>query len=87
MPNRVEGKSVEELLDELTGPQVGSVAHEQIKAAIQVRVAELQREAARLPGLGEAHRTCYRCRHGDRVDRPLSGGFVVRESGNVTFSE
>lgn len=47
MPNRVEGKSVEELLDELTGPQVGSVAHEQIKAAIQVRVAELQREAAR----------------------------------------
>jgi hypothetical protein len=47
VPNRVEGKSVEELLDELTGPQVGSVAHEQIKAAIQVRIAELQREAAR----------------------------------------
>jgi hypothetical protein len=47
MPNRVEGKTVEELLDEITGPQVGSVAHEQIKAAIQVRVAELQRDAAR----------------------------------------
>jgi hypothetical protein len=47
MSNRVDGKTVEELLDEMTGPQVGSVAHEQIKAAIQVRVAELQREAAR----------------------------------------
>jgi hypothetical protein len=45
--NRVEGKSVEELLDDVTGPQPGSVAHEQIKAAIQVRIAELQRDAAR----------------------------------------
>jgi hypothetical protein len=47
MPNRVEGKTVEELLDQLVGPEVGSAAHEQIKAAIQVRIAELQSEAAR----------------------------------------
>lgn len=47
MANRVEGKSVEELLDNLAGPEPGSVAHEQIKAAIQVRIAELQRDAAR----------------------------------------
>lgn len=44
---RIEGKSVEELLSALTDSQVGSVAHEQVKAAIQVRIAELQREAAR----------------------------------------
>ena len=47
MPNRVEGKTVEELLDALSGAQVGSTAHEQIKAALQVRIAELQRDAAR----------------------------------------
>lgn len=44
---RIEGKSVEELLSALTDSRVGSVAHEQVKAAIQVRIAELQREAAR----------------------------------------
>jgi hypothetical protein len=44
---RVEGKSVEELLGALTDSQVGSVAHEQVKAAIQVRIAELQRDTAR----------------------------------------
>jgi hypothetical protein len=47
MPNRVEGKNVEELLDQFVGPEVGSAAHEQITAAIQVRIAELQSEAAR----------------------------------------
>lgn len=44
---RVEGKSVEELLAALTDAEVGSIAHEQIKAAIQVRIAELQRAAAK----------------------------------------
>ena len=43
---RIEGKSVEELLGALTDSQVGTIAHEQTKAAIQVRIAELQREAA-----------------------------------------
>jgi hypothetical protein len=44
---RVEGKSTDELLAALMDSQVGSLAHEQAKAAIQVRIAEEQREAAR----------------------------------------
>jgi hypothetical protein len=44
---RVRGKSTDELLAALMDYEIGSPAHEQAKAAIQVRVAEEQREAAR----------------------------------------
>jgi hypothetical protein len=44
--SRIEGKSIEDLLGQLTDSEPGSVAHEQVKAAIEVRIAEIQREAA-----------------------------------------
>lgn len=44
--HRVRGKSTEELLASLMGSEPGSPAHEQAKAAIQVRIAEEQRGAA-----------------------------------------
>jgi hypothetical protein len=43
---RVRGKSTDELLA-LMDYEIGSLAHEQAKAAIQVRIAEEQRDAAR----------------------------------------
>lgn len=43
---RIEGKTIEELLAELTDSEPGSREHEQVKAAIEVRIAEIQREAA-----------------------------------------
>ncbi len=43
----IEGKSLDELLSGLMSPQVGSQVHEQVKAAIQVEIAKIQREAAR----------------------------------------
>ena len=45
--SRVKGRSTDELLAALMDSQPGSPAHEQAKAAIQVRIAEAQREAAR----------------------------------------
>lgn len=44
---RIEGRSVDELLAALMDAEPGSFAHEQTKAAIQVRIAEIQRDAAR----------------------------------------
>ncbi len=44
---RVEGKSTDGLLADLMDYEIGSLAHEQAKAAIEVRIAEEQREAAR----------------------------------------
>jgi hypothetical protein len=45
---RWEGKTVEELLsDLLTVAEVDSRAHRQIQAAIDVKIAELNRDAAR----------------------------------------
>lgn len=44
---RVRGKSTDELLAALMDYEIGSLAHEQAKAAIQVRIAEEQRGAAR----------------------------------------
>jgi hypothetical protein len=44
---RVQGKSTEELLAALMDSEPGSLAHEQAKAAIQIRIAEEQRAAAR----------------------------------------
>lgn len=43
---RVEGKTVDELLASLMDYEVHSKAFEQTRAAIGVRVAELQKEAA-----------------------------------------
>lgn len=37
---------VDDLLEALTSPQVGSANHELTKALIQVRIAEMQKEAA-----------------------------------------
>jgi hypothetical protein len=45
--HRIEGKSADELLASLMDAEPRSPAHEQIKAAIGVRIAELQRDAAR----------------------------------------
>jgi hypothetical protein len=42
----IEGKDLDELLAGLMSPQVGSQVHEQVKAAIQVQIAMIQREAA-----------------------------------------
>jgi hypothetical protein len=45
---RWEGKTVEELLsDLLTVAEVDSLVHRQIQAAIDVKIAELNRDAAR----------------------------------------
>jgi hypothetical protein len=44
---RVQGKSTDQLLAHLMDYEIGSLAHEQAKAAIQVRIAEEQREAAK----------------------------------------
>lgn len=43
---RIEGKSIDELLAALMDSEPSSRAHEQAKAAIQVRIAEIQRAAA-----------------------------------------
>lgn len=44
----IEGKSLDELLGMMVGTgEVGSAVHEQIKSAIQVEVARLQRDTAR----------------------------------------
>lgn len=44
---RLVEQPVDDLLEALAGPQPGSEAHELLKAAIQVRIAEEQRDAAR----------------------------------------
>ena len=43
---RFEGKSLDELLASLMDAEPGSPAHEQTKAAVTVKVAEIQRESA-----------------------------------------
>jgi hypothetical protein len=44
---RIEGKGLDELLASLMDAEVGSPVHEQAKAALPVRIAEMQRDATR----------------------------------------